>query len=176
MLVAADKVEEDKLLELALDAGADDVKRVDDNFEITCDPSALGQVSAALEKHGIPVDVKEIGRIPTSSVDLDARNRGQGAGAAGAVGRSRRREVRRLELQHSAGSAGRRPELACTLLSGRASPYQARIPWMTLAPSTPVSLASRPWNLTLKASCSMPSWCSIVACRSCTVQTFSTAA
>ena len=40
-LVAADKVEEDKLLELALEAGADDVKRVDDKFEITCDPGAL---------------------------------------------------------------------------------------------------------------------------------------
>jgi YebC/PmpR family DNA-binding regulatory protein len=73
ILVAADKVEEDKLLELAIDAGADDVKRVEDNFEITCDPGLLGQVSAALETHGIPVDVKEIGRIPTSSVDLDAQ-------------------------------------------------------------------------------------------------------
>ena len=38
ILIAADKVEEDKLLELAIDAGADDVKRIDDNFEITCDP------------------------------------------------------------------------------------------------------------------------------------------
>ena len=45
-----------------------------------------------------------------------------------------------------------------------------------LRPSTPVSLASSPWNLTLKASWSMPSWCSIVAWRSWTVQTFSTAA
>ena len=54
--------------------------------------------------------------------------------------------------------------------------FQARIPRMTVALSTPVSLASRPWNLTLKASWSMPSWWSIVACRSCTVQTFSTAA
>jgi len=71
ILVAADKVEEDKLLELVLDAGADDVKRVDDNFEITCDPGTLGKVSAALEKHGIPLDVKEIARIPTSNVDLD---------------------------------------------------------------------------------------------------------
>ena len=53
---------------------------------------------------------------------------------------------------------------------------QLRISLITVAPSTPVSLASRPWNLTLKASCSMPSWWSIVAWRSCTVQTFSTAA
>jgi YebC/PmpR family DNA-binding regulatory protein len=72
-LVAADKVEEDQLLELALDAGADDVKRVDDKLEITCDPGLLGQVSAALEKRGIPVDIKAITRIPTSFVDLDAQ-------------------------------------------------------------------------------------------------------
>ena len=45
----------------------------------------------------------------------------------------------------------------------------------TLGFSTPVSLASRPWNLTLKASWSMPSRCSIVACRSWTATTFSTA-
>src|SRR5689334_3218259 len=35
-LVAGDKFDEDTLLELALEAGADDVKRVDDKFEITC--------------------------------------------------------------------------------------------------------------------------------------------
>jgi YebC/PmpR family DNA-binding regulatory protein len=71
-LVPADKVEEDKLLELALDAGADDVKRVDDKFEITCDPGVLGQVGAALEANGIAIEGKEITRIPTSYVDLDA--------------------------------------------------------------------------------------------------------
>ena len=71
LLIAADKVEEDKLLELALDAGADDVKRVNDNFEISCDPGALGKVTAAIEAQGIPIDVKEIARIPTSNVDLD---------------------------------------------------------------------------------------------------------
>ena len=46
---------------------------------------------------------------------------------------------------------------------------QTRMPLMTFAPSTPVSFASRPWNLTVKASWSMPSRCSIVAWRSWTV-------
>ena len=72
LLIAADKVEEDVLADLALKAGADEVKRVDDNFEISCEPELLGKVSAALERHKIPVDVKEIGRIPTSTVELDA--------------------------------------------------------------------------------------------------------
>src|SRR5215475_1520274 len=38
-LATTEKIEEDVLLELALEAGADDVKRVDDKFEVTCDPA-----------------------------------------------------------------------------------------------------------------------------------------
>ena len=71
-LVPADKVDEDALLEFALEAGADDVKRVDDKFEITCDPSTFGDLGAALEAKGIQPDMREITRIPTSTVDLDA--------------------------------------------------------------------------------------------------------
>ena len=70
-LVPADKVDEDALLEFALEAGADDVKRVDDKFEITCDVSLFGDLGAALEAKSIVPDVREIARIPTSTVDLD---------------------------------------------------------------------------------------------------------
>jgi len=45
---------------------------VDDKFEIICDPSAYGEVAAALEAHQLTPDVSEITRIPTSTVDLDA--------------------------------------------------------------------------------------------------------
>ncbi|HEX4142614.1 MAG TPA: YebC/PmpR family DNA-binding transcriptional regulator [Pirellulales bacterium] len=72
-LVPADKVDEDRLLELTLEAGADDVRRVDDKFEITCNPSVVSEVSTALETRSIPVDAKQIARIPTSYVDLDAQ-------------------------------------------------------------------------------------------------------
>jgi YebC/PmpR family DNA-binding regulatory protein len=71
-LVAADKLDEDTLLELALEAGADDVKRVDDKFEISCDPSVFGDVGTALEARGIQPEAREIARIPTTTVDLDA--------------------------------------------------------------------------------------------------------
>jgi len=52
----------------------------------------------------------------------------------------------------------------------------ARMSVSTFAPSTPVSLASRPWNFTLKPAWSMPKQWSMVACMSWTVQTLSTAA
>jgi YebC/PmpR family DNA-binding regulatory protein len=73
-LVPADKVDEDALLEFALEAGADDVKRLDDKFEITCDPARFGDVGAALEAKGIVPELREISRIPSSTVDLDAES------------------------------------------------------------------------------------------------------
>jgi len=71
-LVPADRVDEDELLEFALESGAEDVKRALDKFEITCDPSVFGDVSAALASKKIETEVSEISRIPTSTVDLDA--------------------------------------------------------------------------------------------------------
>jgi YebC/PmpR family DNA-binding regulatory protein len=69
-LVGADKAEEDKLMEIALEAGADDVRRVDDKFEITCTPDVYQAVSAALSTAGIQPEVSEVGRIPKTTVDV----------------------------------------------------------------------------------------------------------
>ncbi|NOX54036.1 MAG: YebC/PmpR family DNA-binding transcriptional regulator [Planctomycetes bacterium] len=71
-MVPCKHVEEDKLLEVALEAGADDVRQVGDSFEVTCSPEAFSQVSEALEREKIPTDVSEISRIPSNTVDLDA--------------------------------------------------------------------------------------------------------
>lgn len=69
--VPADKVEEDRLMEVALEAGADDVNRVDDKFEITCDPSVYRQVSDALAGAGIEPEVQELAVIPKNTVDVN---------------------------------------------------------------------------------------------------------
>jgi transcriptional/translational regulatory protein YebC/TACO1 len=71
-LAAADKMDEDTLLEYALEVGAEDVKRVDDKFEITCDPGIFAEVAAALVAKKIDVEDSQITRIPNSTVDLDA--------------------------------------------------------------------------------------------------------
>lgn len=73
-VVPAGKIEEDALLELALEAGADDVKLVEDKFEVTCDPSNFSDVAAALEAREIETESRQITRIPTNTVDLDADN------------------------------------------------------------------------------------------------------
>jgi YebC/PmpR family DNA-binding regulatory protein len=72
LLVPADKVEEDDLMELALEAGAEDVKRQGDSFEIICDPSVYADLGEALEKAEVPVDHNEVTNLPSSTVDLSA--------------------------------------------------------------------------------------------------------
>jgi YebC/PmpR family DNA-binding regulatory protein len=71
-IVPADSIAEETLMEHALEAGADDVRRVDDKFEITCDPGVFAEVGTALADRGIQCDASEITRIPQSTVDLDA--------------------------------------------------------------------------------------------------------
>jgi YebC/PmpR family DNA-binding regulatory protein len=70
-VVAAEGQDEDALLEIALEAGADDVKQSDDKFEVTCDPAAFNKVAEALEKAGIKPESSQISRIPTNMVNVD---------------------------------------------------------------------------------------------------------
>lgn len=62
---------EDRLFEIALEAGASDVKAVGDNFEVTCDPDAFQSVTAALETAAIPTESAELARIAGTTVELD---------------------------------------------------------------------------------------------------------
>lgn len=71
-LIEANKTDEDTLMEIALEAGADDVKQVGDKFEVTCDPSDYQAVSGALTGAKIEPDVSQLSLIPKDTVDLDA--------------------------------------------------------------------------------------------------------
>ena len=70
-VINTDQSDEESLLELALEAGAEDVKTVDEKFEIVCDPDSLTAVRTALEKARIATEMCEISRIPNDTVDLD---------------------------------------------------------------------------------------------------------
>ena len=71
-LVHIEKIDEDTLMEVTLDAGADDVRRVGDNYEVTCEPTDYQAVSHVLEEAGIKPEVSQITLIPKDTVDLDA--------------------------------------------------------------------------------------------------------
>jgi YebC/PmpR family DNA-binding regulatory protein len=71
-LFAADQVSEDRLMEVALEAGAEDVRRDGDRFQVLCLPELYSQVAEAFEAAKIMPETKEITRLPNSTVDLDA--------------------------------------------------------------------------------------------------------
>lgn len=69
-----ESIDEDKLMEIALEAGADDVVRGEDVFEITCDAKIFDSVNRALADHKIETITAETRYIPTTTVELEGEN------------------------------------------------------------------------------------------------------
>ncbi len=65
-------VDEDTLMGVILEAGADDLKRQGDHFEILCDPHIFNDVKTALEKANIPTSLAEITQLPKAPTEVDA--------------------------------------------------------------------------------------------------------
>jgi len=71
ILIDAGKTTEEQLMEVALEAGAEDIQKDGDNFEITCDPSSYSAVQDALGKAKIEVSSTELTQIAKSPLDAD---------------------------------------------------------------------------------------------------------
>ena len=66
--------DEDALLELVLDAGAEDMQAEDDVFEITAEPDAYNDIEAALGEKGIETASAEITMVPDTTVKLEGKD------------------------------------------------------------------------------------------------------
>ncbi len=73
-VIDAKHIAEDRLMEIALEAGAEDVELVDGYFEVTCDPKLFESVRKALEEARVPTESAETSYLPTNYVDLDVEN------------------------------------------------------------------------------------------------------
>jgi YebC/PmpR family DNA-binding regulatory protein len=73
-LIAVDAkgIDEDRLMEIALEAGADDMKRSGSTYEITCDPHHFAKVQEGLTAQKIPYTTAEISQLPKTPMDVDA--------------------------------------------------------------------------------------------------------
>jgi YebC/PmpR family DNA-binding regulatory protein len=69
-LVSAAKVDEEKLMEVVLEAGADDLKREGDNYQVTTPPEAFNGVADALAAAKIEPDSKQLTRIPSNTIEI----------------------------------------------------------------------------------------------------------
>ncbi|MFO1519732.1 MAG: YebC/PmpR family DNA-binding transcriptional regulator [bacterium] len=64
------KYTEDQLMEVALEAGADDVQAGENDIQISCDPASYDTVKAALDKAGLAYLSSEVGMIPKNYIKL----------------------------------------------------------------------------------------------------------
>ena len=63
--------DEDKLLELALEAGADDLSDAESTWEITCDPTAFLRVRGAIQEANVATLSAELTMLPQNTVPVD---------------------------------------------------------------------------------------------------------
>jgi YebC/PmpR family DNA-binding regulatory protein len=73
-VVEKSAADEEKLFELVLGAGADDMREDGGNFEILTAPESFEAVRAALESAGIATVAAEISMIPQNYVKLEGKN------------------------------------------------------------------------------------------------------
>jgi YebC/PmpR family DNA-binding regulatory protein len=79
-LILLDKAtapDEDRLLEIALEAGADDLRDVGEQWEVVTAPESLQTVRKALEDAGVQFESAELTMIPQTSVPIGADKAGQ---------------------------------------------------------------------------------------------------
>ena len=69
--IAKEKVTEDKLMELALEAGADDILGEGDIWEVYSTPNSYEAVLEAIKKSGIEPDESQIGKYPENTITLE---------------------------------------------------------------------------------------------------------
>jgi len=71
--VDASKIDEDSLMEKALDAGAEDVQREDDRFLITTSPGDFHAVQESLKGKDVQVVEAELAMVPKNTVQIGGK-------------------------------------------------------------------------------------------------------
>lgn len=69
--VSAAKADEDQMMEIAIEAGAEDVKSAEDMFEILTDPHDFEAVKQVLDEKGVKYELAEVTMIPQNTVRLE---------------------------------------------------------------------------------------------------------
>jgi YebC/PmpR family DNA-binding regulatory protein len=73
ILVNREQIEEDELLGIALEAGAEDMKVDESNYEITTTPEGFEAVKQAIEDKGIKPSLAEVTMVPQTTIKLEGK-------------------------------------------------------------------------------------------------------
>jgi YebC/PmpR family DNA-binding regulatory protein len=70
-IVDSAECDEDTLMEIALEAGAEDINQEEANFVITSTPEDFSKLQEALKNKNIPISAAELTQIPSSTVKVE---------------------------------------------------------------------------------------------------------
>jgi YebC/PmpR family DNA-binding regulatory protein len=70
LIISREAASEDQLMELALDAGAEDFKAEPEGYEITTDPASFEAVHKRIEEKGIKCEVAQVGPVPLITIPV----------------------------------------------------------------------------------------------------------
>ena len=70
MVIKKELIEEDKLMSIALDAGAEDLKTEESTYAITTQPQDFESVKKAIEENNIKIEAAEITSVPKSTIKV----------------------------------------------------------------------------------------------------------
>jgi YebC/PmpR family DNA-binding regulatory protein len=73
IVIDKNAVSEDKLMELALDAGADDIQEDEGNFEVLTTPESFHKVNTALQNANIPTVSSDLAMMPQTWIKLSGK-------------------------------------------------------------------------------------------------------
>ncbi len=72
--VSVNAADEENLMEIALSAGADDMQKTGQIYEITCEPAAYEELKKALDEKEIPTEIAELSMIPQNTISINDVN------------------------------------------------------------------------------------------------------
>lgn len=70
LLIDKSLISEEELFSISVDAGAEDVKTTDKNYEVYCDPKDFENLKTALAEKGLKWETADLTKIPNSTIKL----------------------------------------------------------------------------------------------------------
>ncbi|MEO6165414.1 MAG: YebC/PmpR family DNA-binding transcriptional regulator [Candidatus Binatia bacterium] len=74
LTVDKSQIDEDRLMDIALDAGAEDVRDEGEVFEVIAPPEDFEKVKERLDREKIAIASAQVSLVPKNTVDVDAKN------------------------------------------------------------------------------------------------------
>jgi transcriptional/translational regulatory protein YebC/TACO1 len=74
IILEGENLNEDELMNLVLESGADDLRQDGDTWEVITAPEALNGVQEALEKAKVTISEAKLAMIPKNTIQVEGKN------------------------------------------------------------------------------------------------------